>query len=214
MAAVKTFARERPGLIHGEPALDGATLLHHAARFGQLNICKYLIGEGSDLAARDAGGYTPTHRACQQKNANVLRAVCTKAVVNLQGNYGETPLHFCAEDGNTEFGRILISEFNSDLNKFDWFGKTPLLVACYMERREFSKLLIENNADVNVQDKKKGNTALHYALDYPCDLVLADLLLKNGADPFIRNDNGKTSVDRAQTNEECKRLFAKFIKKR
>jgi ankyrin repeat protein len=75
-------------------------------------------------------------------------------------------------------------------------------------------LLIENNADVNVQDKKKGNTALHYALDYPCDLVLADLLLKNGADPFIRNDNGKTSVDRAQTNEECKRLFAKFIKKR
>ncbi|KAJ3118636.1 hypothetical protein HDU96_010620 [Phlyctochytrium bullatum] len=54
---------------------------------------------------------------------------------------------------------------------------------------EMVELLIESKAEVNVTDSKKGRTALHHALQLRNDYA-ATMLLKDGADPNIIDNNG------------------------
>ena len=80
---------------------------------------------------------------------------------------------------------------------------------------EIVKLLIKNNADVNIKDSN-GNTPLSNAVfhcpDGSGDLIY--LLRKAGADPFLENNYGVNSYDLAQqiANYDIKQYF-KDIKK-
>jgi ankyrin repeat protein len=211
--AVKEFLRDRPNCINGGAGLNGATPLHYAAQFGQLDLCKYLLAHGANRAARSQWGFLPAHFACHQKNGDVLRAVCTREAANAQGDSESTPLHFCAEEDNVELGRILISEFGADLNKRGFYGMTPLLVAFNRGHDSFCKLLIESNADVNVTKDVTGHTPLHYALRNPWKPALAELLLQHGADPYAKGVGDETPWEIAQRREDSKDLFRKYMKK-
>ena len=54
---------------------------------------------------------------------------------------------------------------------------------------EFSKLLLQYNANPNIRDND-GNTPLYRAF-LKNDTDKMELLLQNGADPYIQNDNGR-----------------------
>lgn len=70
---------------------------------------------------------------------------------------------------------------------------TALELATMTGNIENAQYLIENNADVNMQDKE-GWTALHYA-SLSGNLEFAQFLLENGADPKLENKNEKKSLD-------------------
>lgn len=56
------------------------------------------------------------------------------------------------------------------------------------------KTLINNGADINIQDHK-GMTALMYAAVNGRDTDYLELLRLNGADLFLKNKNGKNARD-------------------
>ena len=51
-------------------------------------------------------------------------------------------------------------------------------------------MLIDAGADVNIQDNN-GNNPLHLASVYRSDDIV-DLLLRNGSDPSIKNNDGRS----------------------
>ena len=73
------------------------------------------------------------------------------------------------------------------------YGWTPLMVAAYNNSCSIVKYLIENGADVNAVNYN-GTTPLMYAKDAVIkygETKVLDLLLKAGADRYIKDYDGK-----------------------
>jgi uncharacterized protein len=106
------------------------------------------------------------------------------------------------------------------INETDKNGVTPLHRAVRFRSPAAVKELIAQGADINVVDKRTKSTPLHRAVTntgapatagkMDCAIEITRLLLANGADPRIKNKNGKTPIDYAK-NPEMKDVFSKHV---
>lgn len=95
----------------------------------------------------------------------------------------------------------------ADVNIAGSKGWTPLMQAAEMENLSITHLLLDKGADVNWPGDH-GYTPLHIAVDISIDgtiqnggrpgdepTEIIELLLRNGASPLARDDDGKTALD-------------------
>jgi ankyrin repeat protein len=76
-------------------------------------------------------------------------------------------------------------------------------------QKEYIRLLVSKGIDINSQDDN-GNTALHYPLNnvlrdkmyLPYSTGIVKILIEEGADPQIKNKEGKSPMDIAVESEE------------
>ena len=104
------------------------------------------------------------------------------ADVNVQSNFGNTPLHFAAGFNNPEVVTLLL-EAGADLNAQSLFksGHTPLHFAAGFNNPEVVTLLLEAGADVKAKDEY-GRTTLHFAAESNENPEVVTVLSKAGAD--------------------------------
>ncbi|MGP0067523.1 MAG: ankyrin repeat domain-containing protein [Isosphaeraceae bacterium] len=98
-------------------------------------------------------------------------------------------------------------------------GVTPLHRAVRFRNVAAARELIAQGADVNVVDRRTESTPLHRAVTSTgapatagksgLAIELAKLLLSNGADPRIKNKNGKTPLEYVK-NEKMRDVFRDF----
>lgn len=81
----------------------------------------------------------------------------------------------------------------TDLNFVELTGKSPLYLAVSYENTRAVKLLLEKKVNLNTRDVLFGNTPLHEAVRGGNDEI-ASLLLENGADPELKNNDGDTAL--------------------
>ena len=86
-------------------------------------------------------------------------------------------------------------------------GETALIIAAIYNQEKVCEFLLENNANIDVQNKY-GNTALIFASIYGY-LNVVRKLLENGANFHIENCNKKTAYDLAKTLE-IKELISSY----
>ncbi|CAL9160399.1 unnamed protein product [Musa hybrid cultivar] len=100
--------------------------------------------------------------------------------------------------GNIEGIRALRSQ-GAGLEWMDKEGKTPLIVACLRhDLLPVAKALIEMGANVNVyRPGCHAGTPLHHAAKKGLEQTV-HLLISNGANPFIMNDDCHTALDLAR----------------
>ncbi|MBR0423416.1 MAG: ankyrin repeat domain-containing protein, partial [Clostridia bacterium] len=72
------------------------------------------------------------------------------------------------------------------------YGQTPLHYAVDNRRWEIIDLLLQHNANPNIQNND-NKTPLHIATEY-ADQKMVELLLQHGADPNIQNNNNDTPL--------------------
>ena len=104
----------------------------------------------------------------------------------------------------------------ADVGETDKNGVTPLHHAVRFRSPAAVRALIESGANVDQTCKRSGSTALHRAVTstgapgtagkHAEAREIVALLLKAGADPSIRNKNGKTAIDYA-TDEAIRALL-------
>ncbi len=94
-----------------------------------------------------------------------------------------------------------------DPNFTDPSGQTPLISALASEAFDIAKLLIENNADVNVQNEDKMTPLMALLTTKETDQsrvkeieTLVRLLLNKHADTNLKNNLGQTALDLARYN--------------
>lgn len=100
-----------------------------------------------------------------------------------------------------QIAKFLIEE-GADVNAFDIvvlndrsIRLTPLILATELSQFDTVKLLSENkDIKINKQDRN-GNTALIYASKFYVPKNIMEKLLEEGADPNIKNNDGKTASD-------------------
>uniref|UniRef100_A0ABM0LU22 Uncharacterized protein LOC100376500 n=1 Tax=Saccoglossus kowalevskii TaxID=10224 RepID=A0ABM0LU22_SACKO len=127
---------------------NGETAMHIAARHGQLKMMQALLEEFGDTLCQSKTGENPLHisvRHCHWEIINELTTylyreksrVESVLAINMQTVEGETPLHYAAE-----ITKDMIHYENEDVDTV--------------------KILLENDADINITTKLTQETPLHY----------------------------------------------------
>lgn len=214
--------------------LDAAFLLAVKAR--SLEAAMLLHTHGANVNARDDGGNSALHYACKWPDpqyTTVRWLIEKRADVNASNNDGMTP-----ETGNTPLSEAT-SAYDNDLAEaliraganVDAMtpGGAPLHIACRSGFKHTEDIfrryggnvistLLAHSANPNLQEPFEGKTPLHAAaaFDHSSPLVeerylaIVHSLLTVGADPSVRDKEGKIAYDYAV--ERSHRAIANALK--
>jgi hypothetical protein len=178
--------------------------IHDAARRGNLAAVNRLVEEdGGRLNARGFFDKTPLMEAAQRgHDAVVARLLELEADVGSVDNDGRTAAHWACVHNHASTLALLLDD-GASINAHDNHARTPLIMAGYHGATDCVKLLLARGGDaleLNATDNC-GDTALHEAA-HRNRATIIQLLLQAGANPTIRNNQGRTLLD-LTTNAQC-----------
>ena len=116
----------------------------------------------------------------------------------------ETALMLAANANDLASANLLI-EAGASVNRPKW---TPLHYAASKGHTAMMRLLIENDAYIDAESPN-GTTPLMMAAYYASPNAVK-LMLEEGADPLLRNQDGQTALDMALVKD--KKLSAQYIR--
>jgi uncharacterized protein len=141
-------------VIFGGGALAYAGSLHDAARDGDLEQVRKLIGQGADIDERARNAETALMIAALADEAAVAEFLLAQgADVMARNEGGLTPLHAAAYAGSAEVVQLLLDHRAELEDRANFSGATPLMLAAEENRVAVAELLIARGADVNIPDR-------------------------------------------------------------
>lgn len=212
----------------GESYFSGNTPLHYAGENANPAVAAALLEAGADVNALSRTGRTPLHEAAARASdpAVIELLVAAGANVNAHDANGYTPLHSAAWfNHRPEIAAALIA-VGADVNARDPDGYvpsgraandlTPLFMSVYRggafiggqpmpteHNVPVVEVLVRAGADLG-QTTASGRTALHAAARYAP--AVFPLLLRMGADPTVRDAEGRTPMDDALVSQSLEGL--------
>jgi ankyrin repeat protein len=195
--------RVRYLVAHGAhvESLDGEKYspLLNAARFGFLDIGRFLIDSKADPNQADRGGWTPImYGAWRDDPALIQMLLAHGAKRDAVDNDGLTAMAIAAQNGKIKAANALIAagaDVNAPVGKG---GYTPLMLVSLSGSTELARTLLEHGAKVNAVNPG-GVTPLMIAAAGN-RAGLAGLLIKSGADVNARSEDGRTALSIAQAS--------------
>jgi ankyrin repeat protein len=132
---------------------DGATALHWAAHWNDVDTADLLLRAGADPNAANELGVTPLSLACTNASAAMVqRLLQAGANPNAKGAR-VAPLMTCARTGSVEAVRALIAR-KADVNAREPLrDQTALMWAVSQKRADVARVLIEHGADVRARSR-------------------------------------------------------------
>uniref|UniRef100_A0A7N6C4V5 Ankyrin repeat domain 28b n=1 Tax=Anabas testudineus TaxID=64144 RepID=A0A7N6C4V5_ANATE len=188
---------------------NGNTPLHIAARYGHELLINTLITNRADTAKRGIHGMFPLHLAALSGFSDCCRKLLSSGFdIDTPDDFGRTCLHAAAAGGNLECLNLLLNT-GADFNRKDSFGRTPLHYAAANCNYQCLFALVGSGASVNDLDER-GCTPLHYAAASDTDGKCLEYLLRNDANPGIRDNQGYNAVHYASAygHRLCLELIA------
>lgn len=155
---------------------------------------KELLARGFDANTTDPKGQNGLYLAIREPSpkAALVLIEWPKTDANKLNPKGESPLMLAALKGNQDLVEKLIKK-GADVNKTGW---TPLHYAASGGQVAIISLLLENSAYIDAESPN-GTTPLMMAAMYGTSASV-DFLLKEGADPTLKNQQKLTALDFAQ----------------
>lgn len=175
----------------------GNTLLHVAAKLGDIDTVKCLLSCVALTGAKNAGKNTPLHLAAERGHLLIVEfLLANHADANAMNAKGLTPLHLAALAGYRDIVQRLLDFYA--VQTLDHRGGTPLFYATLHGHADIVALLLHENASVNTI-YVDGRTPLHAAIARN-DLEIAGMLLSHGADIECIARYGGTPLETAAGN--------------
>eukprot|EP01059_Diplonema_ambulator_P000943 TRINITY_DN10735_c0_g1_i1.p1 TRINITY_DN10735_c0_g1~~TRINITY_DN10735_c0_g1_i1.p1 ORF type:complete len:1447 (+),score=221.67 TRINITY_DN10735_c0_g1_i1:257-4597(+) len=142
---------------------QGKTLLHDAAERGAVESVARLLTLGPDVDARDREGRTPFLVAAGLGHLSIVHLLSSKgASIDAEDNLGLSAAALACQ-GNHSTTVEYLHLRGCNVNTADRYGRTPLHHAVHPTPDALKVLLAINGLDINVRDKIKAQTAIHYA---------------------------------------------------
>lgn len=144
-------------LILDSQSNKGNTALHIASKKGNIKIVELLLKNNVELDLQNVKGKTALHYAVEKENEEGFKKLIGKYNLfnfDKQDKEGKTALHCAVKIDNEEFVRELL-RVGADSNKQDIKGNTPLHYAVLNKNFAIISLLLENDANILVQNKDK-----------------------------------------------------------
>ena len=200
----------------------------HCARNAE--TVQLLVDHGADIHARDESQSTPLHRVLSGKRDIISRLVIDHkanataktiqvliengADVNARDQSQSTPLHLASSSWDVKVTQLLIKH-GADVRAQNQDQSTPLHIASSlsfsMNMGTTVRVLIKHGANVNACDKN-NQTPLHRVSscwDPNSDSLC--LLLENGADMDVVDNEGLTPFDIASSQENRHQKITRLL---
>ena len=191
------------------------SLLHVAAKVGNVNMLLFLISKKLSVYFRDKFLRTPLHLACQ-----FGREVCADELLKAgsqilaRDSIGRTCLHYAACSDSPNLVTLILGKEPDLITARDTYGRTPLHYSVWngtAEQVNIVKRLLESKAEVDALDEE-GMTSLHFAAEAGKGKIIP-ILLKYGANPFIRDGRtGRTAIELA-CNDRIREMIIVYTSK-
>ncbi len=207
--AVQTLLAQSVDVNAAQP--DGATALHWAAHWNDLETAGRLIAAGADVNAANELGATPLSLASLNASEEMARALLgAGADANAAMPSAETVLMTAARTGNPDLVRALLAAGAHIEPPGHFLRQTPLMWAASEGHARVVHLLLEAGASVEARSQH-GTTALLLAARNG-NVETARSLLDagadvNGAEPVL-SFNARIDVEEAQTSGRSPLLIA------
>ena len=159
--------------------------------------------EASESEAVDEQGATRLHYAAMWGKEDKITALLAEgADPNVKDKDGLTPLHYAVGDGHVGIMPMLI-EKGAMLDVADKEGDMVIHISIQEKQQECLSFILMQRPDLINVKGAGGNTALHLAAGTEEDNSgMVRFLLANGADAFIENEDGYSSLDLAQERND------------
>lgn len=191
----------------------GKTALHVAAKSDNEKSVRILLDARADVNAKDFGDHTPLHLTAESGCNSTLKLLLSRgAEVNAENFSGQTPLYNTLD--NLDKMKTLVKAGALVKNIKDRYEYTLLHSAAEEGSDELViEFLISHGCDVNAKNDS-GHTPLHRATSEnykDSHLNAIEVLLKNGADIFVRDEEGRwiTPMDHSKVGQ----LYLKYLEK-
>jgi uncharacterized protein len=144
-------------------AADDFRLLDASER-GDGAAVRSLVAARADVNATRPDGATPLAWAVHHDDAQTVELLIKAgANVNAANDYGVTPLTLACTNRNAAMVATLLKA-GANPNIAQWNGETPLMTCAATGNVEGVKALLAKGADTAATEKKKGQTALMWAV--------------------------------------------------
>jgi ankyrin repeat protein len=160
-AAVRALLQKKADV--NAPSVDGATALHWAAHWDDLETAKLLVQSGANVNVTNRFGVTPLSLACTNGSGAMVELLLNaKADPNAALPEGETPLMTAARTGKADALKPLLTHGADVQAKEATHGQTALMWAAAEGNVAAVEMLVEFGADVHAVSKG-GFTPLMFA---------------------------------------------------
>ncbi|MES2511452.1 MAG: ankyrin repeat domain-containing protein [Pseudomonadota bacterium] len=169
-----------------------------------------LLTRGFDANTLDPQGQHALFLAIREPSPKVIKALLAapKLDLNLLNSKGESPLMLAAFNGDLDLASQLVKR-GADVNKTGW---SPLHYAATKGQLALIRLFLENHAYIDAESPN-GSTPLMMASMYGTPEAVK-LLLDEGADALLRNQQGLTAIEFAQraNRKDVADIIAKSVR--
>ncbi|XP_057680461.1 espin isoform X2 [Corythoichthys intestinalis] len=178
----------------------GALPVHYAAAKGDLSSLRLLLGHSPNfINSQTKNGATPLYLACQEGHLEVIQFLVKDCGADslIRANDGMTPLHAASQMGHNTVIVWLMSFTEISLMDKDGDGATAMHFAASRGHAKVLSWLLLHGGEI-VTDNW-GGTPLHDAAENG-ELECCQILVVNGVDLGIRDQDGFTGADLAEYN--------------
>jgi uncharacterized protein len=180
--------------------LDGATALYYAAERGHNLVAQRLIERGADVKLTGRSGVSPVAAAAYAGHDSMVTLLLAHgADVHAADDTGKPPVIYAAASGRLDIVKQLLggdgdlnARYANDLTLLMW-ATGPDENVPEAQAIEVVSYLLDTGAHIDDRDNR-GRTALMIAAEGG-RAKLAELLLKRGADPSLKDKAGKHAAD-------------------
>ncbi|XP_040009542.1 espin isoform X2 [Xiphias gladius] len=188
----------------------GALPVHYAAAKGDLPSLRLLLGHSPSVVnSQTKNGATPLYLACQEGHLETVQYLVKDCGANpsIRANDGMTPLHAAAQMGHNTVIVWLMSFTEISLTDKDGDGATAMHFAASRGHAKVLSWLLLHGGEI-VTDSW-GGSPLHDAAENG-ELECCQILVVNGVDLGIRDQDGFTGADLAEYNSHSQ--CAKYLR--
>jgi ankyrin repeat protein len=155
----------------------------------------------------DLDGSDPLTLAAKEGKVEVVKQLLALNVSpNIEAADGYSPLLAALNLDHLEIAAALLKA-GADPNNFAYYWDFPLTEAVESRTPGATELLLKYGAKINAIDQVTGQTALHAAVMYR-NYEAIQLLLASGANPKIKDEDGKTPIEEVDHDECISHLFS------